>query len=182
MARYLTLFHGSKNKFSKFDEKFIGSAYNTGGAGPGFYFTPDIEEAAIYGNYIYECRVKLVKSLNNHKKTLFTPEKIRKFFRLMYKQYGENYYENYGYETFEGTPESEKIQISNEIYQYIDSDTEFISSIMNSGNISVPQIFHLLDLYFTGINYTIDKESNINHSHYILYNPKDIKILNVTKY
>ena len=60
-ARPDKLYHGSPNKFDKFDINKIGSNVGTAGASIGFYFTSEIEEALSYGTYVYVVDVKNLK-------------------------------------------------------------------------------------------------------------------------
>lgn len=53
------LYHGSKNKFTSFDDKKKGSSTDSGIRGRGFYFSSNINSAQSYGGNIYEVYLKI---------------------------------------------------------------------------------------------------------------------------
>ena len=53
------LYHGSKNKFSSFDDIKKGSSTDFGMRGRGFYFSSNIKSAQSYGNNIHEVYLKM---------------------------------------------------------------------------------------------------------------------------
>ena len=55
----ITLYHGSKNKFSSLDDRKKGSSTDDGIRGRGFYFSTNIKSAQSYGNNIYEVYLKI---------------------------------------------------------------------------------------------------------------------------
>jgi hypothetical protein len=56
----LILYHGSNNKFEKFNKKFLGSSMGKAPSNMrGFYFTNNIKLAKSFGKYIYKVKVKI---------------------------------------------------------------------------------------------------------------------------
>ena len=178
-ARPDKLYHGSPNKFDKFDINKIGSNVGTAGASIGFYFTSEIEEALSYGKYVYVVDVKnlkLKKSVSNFTRKLSDRAILilmRNFLKL--SDGDANYYENYGdysYDDFlNNRNQNLRLEIENEILSNFrtSSDTEIITDFSNAG-IPDELIFETLDIL--GYNYTMDQYDNSrfkNSQHYILY-------------
>lgn len=57
----VTFYHGSKSPISKFTLDNLGSGTNIDQEGPGIYLTNSADDARVYGNYIHEVKVNLVK-------------------------------------------------------------------------------------------------------------------------
>lgn len=55
------LYHGSKNKFTSFDDKKKGGSTDSGIRGRGFYFSSNIKSAQSYGDNTYEVYLKIEK-------------------------------------------------------------------------------------------------------------------------
>lgn len=178
-ARPDKLYHGSPNKFDKFDINKIGSNVGTAGASIGFYFTSEIEEALSYGKYVYVVDVKnlkLKKSVSNFTRKLSDRAILilmRNFLKL--SDGDANYYENYddySYDDFlNNRNQNLRLEIENEILSNFrtSSDTEIITDFSNAG-IPDELIFETLDIL--GYNYTMDQYDNSrfkNSQHYILY-------------
>ena len=178
-ARPDKLYHGSPNKFDKFDINKIGSNVGTAGASIGFYFTSEIEEALSYGKYVYVVDVKnlkLKKSVSNFTRKLSDRAILilmRNFLKL--SDGDANYYENYGdysYDDFlNNRNQNLRLEIENEILSNFrtSSDTKIIADFSNAG-IPDELIFETLDIL--GYNYTMDQYDNSrfkNSQHYILY-------------
>lgn len=178
-ARPDKLYHGSPNKFDKFDINKIGSNVGTTGASIGFYFTSEIEEALSYGKYVYVVDVKnlkLKKSVSNFTRKLSDRAILilmRNFLKL--SDGDANYYENYddySYDDFlNNRNQNLRLEIENKILSNFrtSSDTEIIADFSNAG-IPDELIFEVLDIL--GYNYTMDQYDNSrfkNSQHYILY-------------
>lgn len=174
------LYHGSNVKFNKFDLNKIGSNVGTSGAGAGLYFSSSIEEAITYGKYIYVVdfeSLNLKKTLSNFKRTLNKNQIITILDQILNETKGdENYYQNYDEYTYQNYKNKTNIKlkndISNEIFESLinSTDTEIISSFINSGSIRIPTLLNVLNKM--GYNYTMDQyDDNLfkNSQHYILY-------------
>ena len=55
----MILFHGTKTKFSSFDDRKKGSSTDSGLRGRGFYFSTNIKSAQSYGGNVYEVYLKM---------------------------------------------------------------------------------------------------------------------------
>ena len=132
-ARPDKLYHGSPNKFDKFDINKIGSNVGTAGASIGFYFTSEIEEALSYGKYVYVVDVKnlkLKKSVSNFTRKLSDRAILilmRNFLKL--SDGDANYYENYGdysYDDFlNNRNQNLRLKIENEIINQLKINDTF---------------------------------------------------------
>ena len=114
-----TVYHGSGQKFSKFDYAKIGEHGTS--EGQGFYFTSDKDIAHGYATesgsgYLYTVNFKGIKPMSDSKKTIKRTEFIR-FVRAL----GADFLENYG---------DLKTCIECE-FDTAESDTEIISGMIN---------------------------------------------------
>lgn len=174
------LYHGTKAKFTKFDLNKIGTGAGNSGAGIGVYFSTSLEEALSYGPNIYVVdydSLKLKKSLSNFKRTLNKNQIIHILTKCMIYSEGEsNYFQNYGDYNYNDYKSNTKLELKNKINQEIFqdfitwSDTDIISSFINSGSIEPPMLLDVLNKM--DYTHTMDQwDDNLfkNSQHYILY-------------
>ena len=188
MSKITKLYHGSKKVFKKFDYEKIGTGASTSGAGIGFYFSSEIEEAKIYGNIIYEIDFpkNLKKEASNFKRTLQNNVILNLIENIFLNSKGEeNYYDNFDDYTYQDflnkTNQNIKIAIEKAIVSGIIgfSDTDIIAGIINSGSVTNKSM--LTELCKANITHTKDywEDNEYPHSeHFILYfEPKIKKII-----
>lgn len=60
-SKYETFYHGSDHEIKNFNFDNVNSA-NANEAGPGIYFTTNLDDARRYGKKVYELQIKIVKS------------------------------------------------------------------------------------------------------------------------
>ena len=184
----LTIYHGSNAKFSNFEYAKIGSAAGTSGAGIGFYFTTDIDEAKSYGKYIYELKLggndikKEVSNVNRSFNRLILNRIIED---VLVKSKGDyNYYENYGdysYNDYINKTNIKllqyiKLEVTNNLITL--TDTEILTDFVTSG-IDIELLCEtLLEMGYTHTRDQYDSSKYKNSQHYILYfKPKNFKII-----
>lgn len=124
----MQLYHGSPNKFKKFDT----SRLRTNGSleGLGFYFTTSIDIAMGYAQngYLYTAELDCKKGLSDNKRTM-TRHELKVLLIELDKR--TNYLSNYGDIQFETYNVILDRALTSE-YDYNDTDTEIIGSIYNS--------------------------------------------------
>lgn len=122
----MIVYHGSKNKFEKFDYEYMG--WNATSEGFGFYFTDSKQIAEGYASgFLYTVEFTGKKSLSSDKKTI-TKAQLRKFLTRL-DETGQ-YLSNYGDTEYEGFNKvlSEAV---NSTYNS-DDDVEMICGICNA--------------------------------------------------
>lgn len=138
----MKVYHGSPNKFDKFDYARIRT--NGTSEGIGFYFTDNRKIAAGYGNngYLYTVRLNGSKVLSDNEMTL-TIEEVRKIVIKLHEL--NDYLSNYGDISFEGYEYLLNMALDS-LYNYCDTDTEILGSLYNECGESeaVPALFHEL--------------------------------------
>jgi len=139
----MTVCHGSRNNFNKFNYDFIRT--NGTSEGIGFYFTDNKEIAKQYsqdGGFLYNVNFKGKKSLNSSKLTI-TKSKFKKYLKELNSEIsksnneGIDYLSNYDDVSFYGIENvlNKAVEIE---YTSSDNDVDLISGICNaSGNFEV---------------------------------------------
>lgn len=158
-------YHGSNEKFSRF--KFDASV-NTHGNSDGFglYFATDIETAQLYGKYIYEVQLNIRKLISRTRITLKRPVIERLLDVLSVGGQQLDYYWNF-----------QTKQKAFDSFRYCKNDVDVINNIVsvigNSKDV-------LAELSKMGYSHTIQSDNfKDGDVHYIMFDPKDIKIIKV---
>lgn len=174
----LTLFHGSKADFDKFDIAYLSTGWGMQSHGRGFYLTTSRETARQYspaGN-IYTVEVPKGKYLKDW--TIGRQEAMaiaRKFF---------NYYmteHEYGREAYKGH-EQDFWDYECKYVGECDDGTSVYGTIKSLMGSEEDAIDFLLRLGYKGIVFKGDnRETGENFKNYVIFNPDDIKIISKEK-
>ena len=156
-------YHGSNNKFEQFSFDNIGTT-GTSGGGYGVYFSSNNNDAAMYGNYLYEVELSLKNSISNNYIS-FSKEEVSLILELLKK-------EGYDYIAEGGTIEN--------LFEYSKSDTEIIGDVANAfggyNGSCAKELMHILsDMEYT---HAINDEYTMmyNVTHYIIFDLEAIEI------
>lgn len=124
----MIVYHGSKNKFDKFDYDKVGTHATSEGFG--FYFTDSKQIAEGYGfeGFLYTVEFTGKKSLSSAKKTI-TKAQLRKFLKRL-DEMGQ-FLSNYGDTEYEGFNKVLNEAV-NSVYNWADDDVEMICGICNA--------------------------------------------------
>ena len=124
----MELYHGSSNKFNKFDYSKIRT--NGTSEGLGFYFTDSKEIASQYGDngYLYTVKLNINKSLSDNNKTI--SKNVLRHYIIKLQNYTD-YLSNFGDVNYEGYKNVLNMAV-NDTYDFCDTDTEIMGSIYNS--------------------------------------------------
>lgn len=151
----MKVYHGSPNKFEKFDYKRMGT--NGTSEGFGFYFTDKKEVAERYANegYLYEATLK-GKELSGNDLTI-TKEEYIKLVEIL-DQKGE-YLSNFGDKDYEGFSNVLKMAIECD-YEHCPDDAQLIGGIINAYG-SVEKVLKIV-YDVLGYGYIKDQETGWN--------------------
>lgn len=160
------VYHGSDNKFSKFETKFIGSAHGID-AGFGFYFTESKAEALTYGKYVYTCFLNLKRDVSLYQKT-FDDAIILKLIRLI--EDSDN--------SFTVLDDFDSIFEAARCFAMYHNDVDIIKDLIircNDVNIVLKSLLQC------GYDFTTDRTSPDDETitHYIVYDVNAISINNI---
>ena len=135
----MIVYHGSPNKFEKFDYDRIRT--NGTSEGVGFYFTNNKEIATGYarGGYLYTVKIHGEKALSDNKKTL-TREEVETLLFILNKR--SDFLSNYGEVDYEGYGVVMNRALNNE-YDDNDTDSDILGSIYN-GDGENPDVLHIV--------------------------------------
>jgi len=124
----MELYHGSSNKFNKFDYSKIRT--NGTSEGLGFYFTDSKEIASQYGDngYLYTVKLNANKSLSDNEKTI-SKNDLKHYLNKL--QNYTDYLSNFGDVNCEGY-KNVLDKAVNDSHYYCDTDTEIMGSIYNA--------------------------------------------------
>lgn len=128
------VYHGSKEKFGKFDYNKVGK--NGTSEGKGFYFTDKKAIAKGYGEggYLYTVQFSGKKRLSSAKK-IITKNQLAKY--LLHLHGATDYLTNWGDISYDGLDYLLNLAVEGE-YECSDNDVEMISGICNaSGDLEV---------------------------------------------
>lgn len=125
----MLVYHGSPNKFSKFDYSRIRT--NGTSEGVGFYFTDKESIARGYGGggYLYTVELKGKKAISDNRKTI-TKAQVKKLLEAVEKN-TTSYIENYG-DIGSGGYNKVFNQALDNLYDYNDTDTEIMGELYNA--------------------------------------------------
>ncbi len=164
------LYHGSKVLFKEFSDEFIGVKDANDEDGAGIYLTNNIEEAKMYGKYLYYLK------LTSNKKVPMTGEvdldvaiefiKKSPRYELSMSNYDENI--DVALKNFMGYIEHDRLTNPYEFFQKVWYDVYRYEEIAWARN--------MVDI---GYDYAVVKKRE--SSHIVVYNPKIINIIDVVE-
>ena len=169
------VYHGTKQKFNKFDYYHIGSHGSENGFG--IYFTTDHDEAARYtnvdGDYILKADITINGFFSNDKITI-TKEQFKDYFR---KYIDADYLYNYGDVDYEGF-DNILDKCTESFFEYYKSDKDIISELFyeiknkfaDDAYDGIYEVFGKNGLMYT----TQDIDSNTAITNYIIFSNKQI--------
>lgn len=172
----MIVYHGSKEKFERFDLGKIG--LNGTSEGKGVYFTNSVSIAQGYGGngYLYTVKFNGKKQLNDKSLTI-SKEELRTLLEALDKEM--DYLTNWGEVSFEGYEPVMDAALEGEI-NGVDNDIDLISGICNaSGNVG-----RALEIVYETLGYDsiiTDAEWGNGQILYIALVPDIIEIQKVEK-
>lgn len=168
----MDIYHGTAANFDKFDLAYLGSGWGQQAYGYGFYLSDSPEVAKDYaqGGYIYTVRVPDGRYLSYDS---ISRAEVKRIARDFYKHYTEE--DEYGREAYAGHEE-----------EFWEAECKYILDACDGGDV-YGDIAHLTGsdkeaskfLYregYKGIKWVDKKNTN-----YVIFNPKDLKIIKKDK-
>lgn len=165
------MYHGSKHKFDKFTDEFVGKENATDQEGPGIYFTESEEEAHMYGEYIYSVVLRPRKMTNAANKKVVSVSMMSSLIKMspQWKEDAQNYDIN---------PNRGLAKAISMMSEYADNEKDLYQQIWVDFFRHQPRLFiqGMSKLGFDG--QLINKEYG-GVRHIIAYNPAIITITNM---
>lgn len=172
----LELFHGTKADFDNFDEAYMSSGWGEQGYGYGFYLTDSYDTANAYsrGGRIMKVKVPNGKYLSYRSISAREKQRIANIF---YKWYTTE--QEYGREAFPDN-ETRRYFWDDYIEPLLDSDNggDVYGNIAATLGSNKDTSEFLRRIGYVGIKIpSVNEETGEKFMNYVIFNPKDIKIL-----
>lgn len=169
----LDLFHGSQADFNEFDIAYMSSGWGSQAYGYGFYLTNDKETADSYarGGYVYTVKVPNGKYLSTKKIMPSTADRIaRNFYHyyLTYDEYGKEAYKGCEKEFWDGECSS---------IGYAQDGINLYGSIVSILGDEKETSEYLHSIGYKGLKIYDKIHNGDTVVNYVIFDPKDIKIL-----
>ena len=170
----LDLYHGSRADFNEFDLAYLSTGWGEQAYGHGFYLISTLEGASQYsrGGFVYKVKVPSKPYLSYNRISSKSANRIAKALYDYYINYDE-----YGKEAYKGHEKEFWEYECSTICHCSDGGSVYgtVASILGSDK-KTSEFLH--DLGYKGIKW-LDKVSKCTN--YVIFNPKDIKILSKVK-
>lgn len=165
-----TIYHGSPTKIIDFTDDFVGGKDAVDQEGPGIYFTSSIEDAKMYGEFIYTAtftpRLLYDQTPTNYKKLRPLVTKMT-MLAPNWEMHAQNYHEN---------PRLGVNQFVDSALEYNDTEKDVVQQIWYDFYKNEP-VDYVRNMVKMGIDGLMIKKEHNEIIHFIIYNPAALKVV-----
>jgi len=179
-SNIIRAYHGSNTNITNFVDDFVGGTGADDADGPGIYFTSQIDNARMFGNVIYVVDLNTRKMITNQPITkLNQNELVRNLKKLILMSPDwEGSAQNWNEDPKEGL----RLNIES-ILKYEDVESDAYFTIYNDYYTGTPVKFvkAMVKLGFDGYYVPKPHFDMEDVTHYIIYNPSIIKLIDINQ-